>query len=228
MEVQTLQKKTKKLGSKTPLVKKEESKKQLPAIDVESLRFGTNILSEKTNFLHQTYGKYSGVRVLLPNFRYKKGKFYFYMKNPYDMLYGNFLLKKIYQINYFFVKTDLPCMSNIKVFYELIQEERTDGLLCKIYMDNPRDFGKKDFQGICKMIEMTILNMNPTDTYELISYQDVYRLDGEIPHIYESFEEEENYVSYEKQIDVNEEKEEYYLDENHDYEEFNSQLIYDS
>ncbi len=224
MEVKTVQKKTKKIvADKKPKMKE----KTLPAIDVETLRYGPTTISEKSNLLHKTFGKYAGLRVLLPNFRYKKGKFYFYMKNPYDMSYGDFLLKKIYQTNYFFVKTDLPGMSPIQVYYELLEEENKDGLLCKIYLENPRDFGKKDYQGMCKMIEMTILNMNPTDTYELISYQDVYCSDGEYPHIYESYEEEEVFEEKERRfIQYDEEKEDEYMDENQENQEFNSQLIY--
>ncbi len=227
MEVQTLQKKTKKLGSKKPMMKNEE---KLPAIDTEILRYGPKMEQEKISYLQKTYGKYAGIRVLLPNFRYKNSKFYFYMKNPYDMSYGNFLLRKIYSINYFFVNTDLPNLPKIKVYYELLEEEHKDGLLCKIYLENSRDFGMKDYQGLCKMVEMTILNFNPTDTYELISYQDVYKFEGEYPHIHERFELEEFEEREPTFFIVEKEDEDDLWEENQDKEneEFNSQLFFKS
>jgi hypothetical protein len=87
----------------------------------------------------------------------------------------------------------------------------------------------KDYQGICKMVEMSILNMNPTDTYEFISYQDVYCADGNHPHIYEDFEEIER-LPYKHKEEVEEENphkyKEYDFSENQENEEFNSQWIY--
>ena len=57
MEVKTLQKKTKKLGDTKPKMKEET----LPAIDVETLRYGSNSISEKSNLLHKRFGKYAGL-----------------------------------------------------------------------------------------------------------------------------------------------------------------------
>jgi hypothetical protein len=225
MEVKSIVKKTKKLGTNSST---------LPAIDHQSLCYGidTSVKREKeSNPLTRRYGKYGGVRVLLPNFRYKKDKFYFHMKNPYDLSYSNFLLKTIYSMNFFYIQTDLPGISKIQIHYELMKEERDDGLLCKLYLENPRDFGMKDYQGICKMVEMSILNMNPTDTYEFISYQDVFCADGNYPHIYEDFYEiEELPYKYKEKVEEEEENphkyKEYDFSENQENEEFNSQWIY--
>lgn len=218
MEVKPTTKKTKKLVSKSSIMVSEE-KVYLPVIDREELIYGKTSLKEETSPLQHKFGNFSGVLALLPNFIYKKGKFYFQMKNPYDMSYGLFLIKQIYSANYFFIKTDLPGLSKIQVHYELMKEEKEEGLLCRIYFENARDFGKKDFQGICKMIELTILNMNPTNTFELISYQDVYSADGKYPHIYEEFEE----VKYPSKGYQKEEEVDYY--ENQENEKSNSEWI---
>ena len=222
MEVKPTIKKTKKLAMTS---KKKES--YLPAIERETLCYGKSKedLETRLSPLQQRFGRYACVRVLLPNFRYKKDKFYFYMKNPYDMSYGDFLLKEICQINHFMVKTDLPGISTIQVHYELMKEEHQNGLLCKIYMENPRDYGKKDFQGLCKMIEMTILNMNPTKTYEFIAYQDVYKSEGEYPHIYEEYEQEDEEDRRKTTSYYFNEDEKYDYTENQENEEFNSQWI---
>ncbi len=226
MEVKSIVKKTKKIGTNSLT---------LPAIDHHSLCYGdvSTIRKEESNPLTRRYGKYGGVRVLLPNFRYKKDKFYFHMKNPYDLSYSDFLLRTIYSMNYFFIQTDFPGITKIQVHYELMKEEREDGLLCKLYLENPRDFGMKDYQGICKMVEMSILNINPTDTFEFISYQDVYCADGVYPHIYEDFEDVENmeHLSHRHKEEVEEEEnphkyKEYDFSENQENEEFNSQWIY--
>ncbi len=229
MEVKSIAKKTKKLGSTTA----KTNVSTLPAIDHSTLCYGhtSDKKEEESNLLKRRYGKYGGVRVLLPNFRYKKDKFYFHMKNPYDLSYSDFLLKTIYSVNHFHIQTDLPGISKIQIHYELMREERDDGLLCKLYLENPRDFGMKDYQGMCKMVEMSILNINPTDTFEFISYQDVYCADGVYPHIYEDFEEIEK-IPYQHKEEVEEEAEnprgykEYDMMENQENEEFNSQWIY--
>lgn len=214
MEVKPTIKKTKKVSSKS-----NQSNVYLPAIDREELSFGKGVLKEDFTPLERKFGKYGGVLALLPNFRYKKDKFYFCMKNPYDMSYGFFLLKQIYSASYFYIKTDFPGLSTIQIHYELMKEEREEGLLCKIYLEKARDFGKKDFQGICKMIEMSILNMNPTNTFEFISYQDVYYADGKYPHILEEFEDIEKVKEYQEEEYTSDE---YDFHENQENEFFNS------
>ena len=147
------------------------------------------------------------VTIILPNYVYENGHVYFkygyYDRQMDERVEQKTLLPKLLVYNDFMVYTQKSIfydeMDKItynvtyKIYYEILLKNEIGGLSCNVYIPKNSNIYFEELKYLGKIIELDIMNVNPTKMYELCDIQKKIRKQMYIRRMEkENMEEEED------------------------------------